>query len=442
MNLQNHFSKKERLLQEHLKLWDKEILPHLPNDLDQLAKQTGTIQRKREIRSVRDLLKVFFLYSCSAFSFRILAVAAFALNISHITDTAWRKQFTKCGPLLHEILHRMLSGMIPPNRTPAGIKNVLLVDASIVLQQGQQQNQQRIHLCYHLNRNKISQIKVTDHHIAESLSHFVLEAGDLVIADAGYDSVQNYIYAREQQADVIIRITPAKFCLYDADGKRISLISILEGMEKDNKKSIDDVFGWCRYGNKTQFVRIVMKKLPKAQAEKARKRKRRIASKKQYHMKEETLLSAGYVVVMTSLGAEYDVEEIPAIYANRWQVELFFKRFKQSFSITTTKAGSTNYAHVLILLYLIIWVIAERQSFLCECYLIQKGESETELYSVYESCMIAFLRVKTILCLPWALVDLTANCYSRFLSLRKRHRPFLNHAFFTDFFPSLFLSFL
>ncbi len=109
MNLQNDSTKMNPLLQEHLNIWDKKILPHLPKQLDELAAQTGAVQRKRGIRSAQDLLKILFLYACSDFSFRILATAACALGISDVSDTAWRKRFLKAVPFLHEILHRMLS---------------------------------------------------------------------------------------------------------------------------------------------------------------------------------------------------------------------------------------------------------------------------------------------------------------------------------------------
>jgi len=36
--------------------------------------------------------------------------------------------------------------------------------------------------------------------------------------------------------------------------------------------------------------------------------------------------------------------------------------------IAVTKAGSTRYAESLLLLQFIIWIMAERQTFECECY--------------------------------------------------------------------------
>lgn len=437
MNLQINSTKSNKDLQAVLEKWNKKILPFLPKWLDDLARQTGVIQRKRGIGSAADLLKILFLYACSNFSFRILAVASCALGISNISDTAWRKHFLKSASFLHEILHSMLSSFLPQADISAfgKIKNVLLVDASVVRQNGKKQEQQRIHTCYSLNKNRMYEIKVTDKHTAESLTHFSLKKDDLVIADAGYGTAHNYIYAQEQQADVILRITPKNFCLYDADNNKISLVQLLKKAEENHKEMID-IFRYCKYRTKTAFVRIIAEKLPKEEAEKARKRKKSTASRKQNQITEDTLFCAGWIVVITSLGIEYCGEEILHLYRSRWQVELLFKRFKQNFSITTLKAGSTNYAETEVLLWLIIWVISERQSFLAECFLAEKRE--TENYSVYDKCKVAFLQITEILCLSWSqFIDITDKKYSRYLSKRKRYRKDQNNEFHTAILPGL-----
>lgn len=439
MNLQNNFTKMDKFLQEHLKIWDYKILPHFPDNLDEIAAQAGVLQRKRGIHSVYDLLKLFFLYACSSLSFRVLAVAACALGISSVSDTALRKRFSKAAPFLHEVLHTMLSSLFsnPASALPHRVKNILLVDASIIRQTGILQEQERIHLCYSLNQNRMKQIKVTDHHTAESLSHFTFEKGDLVMADAGYTTAQNYIYAQEQQADVILRITPKTFCLYDTDDKKISLVSLLKQAENQGDCMLE-VFGICRYKSKTGFVRVIAQKLPEEQARKAKKRKQRKASKNQNQITQDTLFCSGWIVVITTLGIEYSGEEILYLYRSRWQVELLFKRLKQNFSITTTKAGSKQYAETMILLQLIIWVIAERQAFLCERYLKEKRGEEKTIYSTYENCKITFEQIKTILCLSWGLfIDLTKEEYIRFLTQRKRWRNNQNEEFHTAILPGL-----
>ena len=166
MNLQNNFTKPDKNLQGVLEKWDKKILPFLPESLDGLARKTGAVQRKRGICSAPDLLRMLFLYACSNISFRILAAAAYALGISDISDTSWRKHFSKASRFLNEILDFLLLSFLPKADIPAfgKIKNILLVDAPAVCQNGKKQEQQHIHMCYSLDQDRIYEVKVTDKH--------------------------------------------------------------------------------------------------------------------------------------------------------------------------------------------------------------------------------------------------------------------------------------
>lgn len=393
--------------------------------------QFGLLQRKRGIHSVYDLLKIFFLSACSPLSFRLLAVAACSLGLASISDTALRKQFSKATSFLHELLRTMLSTLFPKSigSLPSGIKKVLLVDASIVRQIGKEQKQERIHLCYHLNQNRMEQIKVTTHHIAESLCHFFFQKGDLVLADACYGTARNFLFVQKNHADAILRITPNMFCFYDQNEKKLSFVSLLEQAEKQKKTAFDQT-GQCRCGKEMGRVRVVAQKLPKEAAEQARKRKRKKASRNQNTLSPDTLFCAGWIVLIPTLGKEHGVEEIVSFYRSRWQIELLFKRWKQSFVITVTKAGSESYAETLRLLQLIVWLLVERQAFLCECYWKEKEETEAMSLSLYENCKLAFEQIKTILCLSWSLFfDPKDEKYRRFLSKRKWKRIDQNEAF-------------
>ncbi len=232
----------------------------------------------------------------------------------------------------------------------------------------------------------------------------------------------------------MLRITPKNFHLHYADGEKIPLASLLKDAGEKNMEWAD-IFGFCRYGKKSAFVRVVAHKLTDRQAEQARKRKKRKASKNQSRIGEDTLLCAGWMVVITSPGAEYCGEEIMRLYRSRWQVELLFKRFKQNFFTTTIKAGSTAYAEAEALLWLIIWTIAEKQSFLAECFFAEKEECA---YSIYEECKISFLQITECLRLSWShFVDLTDKKYFRYLSKKKRWRTNQNDEFHSAVLPGL-----
>ncbi len=138
-----------------------------------------------------------------------------AVWLCGVSDAAWRKRFSKAAPFLREILHSLLSALLPAADIPAfaGVKNVLQADASVIRLEEMQQ---------------------------------------------------------EQSADAILHITPKSFCLYNADGKKISLTALLEEAEEKRLEWID-IFGFCKYKGKTGFVRVTAHKLPACQAEKARK---------------------------------------------------------------------------------------------------------------------------------------------------------------------------
>ncbi|KAI4450541.1 hypothetical protein C823_005078 [Eubacterium plexicaudatum ASF492] len=111
----------------------------------------------------------------------------------------------------------------------------------------------------------MKQVKVTDQHTAESLKHFSMKKGDLVMADTRYGTAQNFIYAQEQGADVIQRIMSKNFCLYHTQGEKISLTALLKEAEEKHMEWID-VFGFCRYKGKTVSVQVIAHRLPDGQA--------------------------------------------------------------------------------------------------------------------------------------------------------------------------------
>ena len=133
------------------------------------------------------------------------------------------------------------------------------------------------------------------------------------------------------------------------------------------------------YEKKRYPVRLIAQELPNEQAEQARKRKKKKAQKNQSNLKEETLFYGNYVILMTSLGVEYDREELLSLYRSRWQIELLFKRFKQNLKITTLQQGSEAYAEAMVLLWMLIWLITEKQVFLTKQFLKKKEEEQKQI---------------------------------------------------------------
>ncbi len=341
------FTKTTPSLQDIFSLWNTKIFPLLPKNLELIAQQHNLLQRKRELSSALDMLRMFLLYAVSGISFGMLSIAAAALGIGTISHTAWRKKFLASTSFLKHMLPGILETMFP--LTPSiSHRSVLLANGSLIRLQGKKQHQERVHLCYSLNENRISQVKVTDYHTCETRSVFVLTKQDIVIADAGYGTVKHYAFAVKQNADILFRISPKHFPILDSTGTSINLLSILK--EAEQKKQITvKIFGFCQEGKQQHLVRTLAQKLSKEKAAQAKKREQRKAQKNQYHLTEETLFFADYIILITSLGVEYDREEVFSLYRSHWQVELLCKRWKQHLSIATIRAASENYTEIMVL---------------------------------------------------------------------------------------------
>ena len=68
---------------------------------------------------------------------------------------------------------------------------------------------------------------MTDQHSAERLAHFTLQPGDIAVADNGYGYRSSVATAVRQQADVVLRITPATFPVATAAGEAFDLTAWL-----------------------------------------------------------------------------------------------------------------------------------------------------------------------------------------------------------------------
>jgi len=388
--------------QEKADLWSELIGDILPENLDELAKTSGAIIRKRGIKVPLDLLKVLLVFAVAILSIRMLALCAKALKISSISDTAWRKKIANSALWLVLILDYILPKPPPEGDEMSKGRPVHLLDGSCVVQEGTKDKGNGkvfyIHMSYGLTLGAMDEIKVTDNHTAEGIQHYTIQKGHIYIADSNYGKAKIFDYIVSKQADAILRISPNHVALYTKSGKKIDLAKLFG----KTKKSVLDFDCYMKNGKKTIKVRIVASRLPEDKQADAIKRKKRKSQKNQTKIKSETLIYATWVVLATSLDrAEYTLEQVLEIYRCRWQVELLFKRIKQHFKVTKIKPCSKKYAQSLILLWLIIWAITERQTVAAELFLKQQ-EFDLNRVSIWTMSSFFFHQVKTIIDCAWA----------------------------------------
>ena len=386
--------------QDKAALWAEQIKSLFPTDLDESAKFTGALIRKREVKSAFGLLKLLLICAISTMSMRMLSLSAISLNTADISDTALRKRLIKSVAWLTLLLNTLLPTRVLKQKSENvfGLrKTVHLIDGSNIVIAGKKGDAIRMHMSYNLNIDSMDEVKVTDKHTAEGFAHYTIQAGDVYIADAGYGKAKMYEYVIRRGADVILRCTPNHLKLADLNGIPIDMSKKL-----DKTKQVMDFKCYVLNGKKKTLARIVASQLPEDKKLDAINKKKRQASKRQTkQIRPETLVYAEWVIILTSLSEAYTAEEVLTIYRSRWQIELMFKRIKQHFSITKIRPCSLKYAQALVLLWLIIWTLVERQVYQAELFLIEK-KMDMSRFSLWEFSSYFFESLKNMIESQWA----------------------------------------
>lgn len=142
--------------------------------LEQSAREHGALQRKRGIGSAGDLLRLILAYAPGGRSLRQLAAEASAREISEISDVAWMKRFSGCGPWLMALAGGLLA---KPRATAADGTSppVRLVDGSRI--EGPGDSGLRLHLCWDANSRRICDLTITAFSEGERLDRLPLQPG-------------------------------------------------------------------------------------------------------------------------------------------------------------------------------------------------------------------------------------------------------------------------
>ena len=170
-----------------------------------------------------------------------------------------------------------------------------------------------------------SQFKITGQSTGESLKNLTLAKGCLVIADHVYGTIKSIEHCLASGGDFIIRIKNKAFNIYDAGGRKLVFADWLRTVGE----TAEELNAYVRNSEKKLVpLRICACKKTKAEIAAEKKRIKKMESKKQMKLSNETVFTHNYMFVITSLPAEISAAEILSCYRLRWQLELVFKRLK------------------------------------------------------------------------------------------------------------------
>ena len=302
------------------------VMQMLPAQWEAKATELGAVRRLRGFDSVGSLLRVLLIHLADGCSLRETAVRASAGGLAAVSDVALLKRLRGCGAWFEWMAREMATGMALPSAGEALLpgRRVRLVDGSSVCEPGATGSTWRLHYSLNLHTLSCDEVHVSDASVGESLTHFDIRAGDVIMADRGFAKRPSLRHVVQRKADVVLRASLTNLPLHDHRSRQMDMLPLLRtlaiGQAADWPARVQDDTG-------AVAVRVCAYKKTAAQTLAAQEAIQQEARKKQRVVQPRTLEAAGYVIVVTTL-AEPSAAAIMEFYRRRWQIELAFKRLK------------------------------------------------------------------------------------------------------------------
>jgi len=325
--------------------WER-VLQLLPADLEDGARRTKALQRRREVRSAPDLLRMVCAYAWCDWPLRLIAAWYLLRGLGDLSDIAVRQRLQVARPWVGQLLATQVGADIWLGTPPA--VRLCLVDATTISRPGSQGTDWRVHLSLNLGELRFEGVEVTDGRGGETLARFAFQPGDIIVADRGYARRRGLGPALVTGSHLVVRIGWQNLPLQrQPQGPAFNLLPWLRQLPPLGPGSQEL---WLQTPQGEFPVRLVACRLSEEAAATARRKLRQEATHKGRALKEETLEAAGYFMAVTNLPASsWSADQVLALYRVRWQVELAFKRLKSLWQLGHLRATDPDLSQTYLL---------------------------------------------------------------------------------------------
>ena len=323
-------------------------------DLEETAKETKALQRKRGIGSAKDLLRLILFYASSDWSLRLVGAWALLSGIGQLSDVAVLKRLRNSQKWIGTLVAHLMQKRVTVLKSLPGVR-LRVVDATTMSLPGSQGIDWRLHLSFDLGNLCLDGVELTDKYGGESLARFEAQNNEIVVADGAYPFASGMAPVLNAGAGLIVRINWRNVPVVGPQGQRFEIIPWLKTLSTLAETQIwmDTPQGWSQ-------LRLIASPLPPEKAAEARRRARLRHQRKQKPLNENTLFAAGFVLLLTNLSVEtWSSQLILILYRLRWQIELCIKRLKSLLEFDHSRAKDPRLVQTYLLAKLLIALLVD-----------------------------------------------------------------------------------
>ena len=284
------------------------------------------------------------MYAVSGWSLRLVGAWATIQSIGYLSDVAILNRLRNCTSWIGCLIGLKLQQRCEGLENQPGVR-IRLIDASTISRQGSKGLDWRVHLSFDLGNMCIDGIEVTDAHGDERLTRFDPQENEIRIADRGYAHARGMGPIIELNCSFIVRSNWQNLPLKTPDGERLAVVDWLKTLSEPSEQLV-----WLSTPPGNFRLRLIACPLPPEAVEEARRKARQRNQKKGRQVSEQTLLAAGFVLLITNLPSEvWSIKMVCTLYRLRWQIEIEFKRLKSLFSIDHIRPQDPKLAQTFLL---------------------------------------------------------------------------------------------
>ena len=332
------------------------LVSALPSSLDltALARSKKAIVRGRQVSDGETLLRLALWYGPCGMSLRTASALATGTGTAVLSDVGLLKRLAGSSDWLEAVVTALLAERQTGERLSD--RPLVMVDGTSISRPGSVGAEWVLHSRYDPDIG-FNGFELTDRHGGESLKRHHFGPGDIVLADRGYAQARGLLHVQDRNADFVVRTGWRSLAFRDADGNRFDPLDHFKDLPSGQTGEIrTDV----AVDGQSLPVRLVVFAKDDNATQAELKRVKRKAMKCQRTAHPRTQLATRYTMIVTSLDAEtYPTETVLALYRQRWQIELAFKRLKSLIHIDRLPAKNKDLARTWLYAHLVLAILID-----------------------------------------------------------------------------------